>query len=120
MIVKDGLIFATQRSAVMALPFKWEFPGGKLEAGESPQDCLLRELREELDITVRIVQPLKPVTHRYPTFTVTLNPFRCDQISGEPVLHEHLAACWLPPGRLQELDWAEADWPIIASLVVLP
>ncbi len=119
-IVKDGLILATQRSATRSLPLKWEFPGGKLEAGESLRDCLLRELHEELGITVRIVQPLEPVTHRYPTFTVTLHPFRCDQISGEPALYEHLAACWLPPERLHELDWAEADRPIIASLVALP
>lgn len=119
-IEQDGLILATQRSATMSLPLKWEFPGGKLEQGESLQECLERELHEELGITVRIGQGLPPVTHHYPAFSVTLHPFRCDQISGEPILHEHLAACWLPPHRLQELDWAEADWPILETLVAMP
>lgn len=116
----DGLILATQRSAVMSLPLKWEFPGGKLEPDESLQDGLLRELREELGITVRVVQGLAPVTHRYPNMTVTLHPFRCDQLSGDLTLHEHQDSCWLPPERLHELDWAEADWPIIEMLAHRP
>ena len=116
-IKKDGLILATQRSASMSLPLKWEFPGGKLEAGESPEQCLQRELLEELDITVRVGQGLKPVTHQYPTFTVTLYPFLCDNLQGSMVLHEHSAASWLAPHELPTLDWAEADWPIITLLV---
>lgn len=119
MIELDGLILATQRSSVMSLPLKWEFPGGKQEPGESLQDCLLRELQEELGITVRIGQGMAPLTHHYPDVTVTLHPFRCDQINGELTLHEHRAACWLPPHRLNELDWAEADWPIIETLVTM-
>lgn len=119
-IEQDGLILATQRSGSMSLPLKWEFPGGKLEPGESLQDCLLRELREELGVAVRVGQGLEPVTHRYPNMTVTLHPFRCDQLSGELTLHEHRASCWLPPHRLAELDWAEADWPIIETLVTMP
>lgn len=118
-IEHDGLILATQRSCSMSLPLKWEFPGGKLEPGESLQECLVRELREELDITVRVGQGLAPVTHHYPGFSVTLHPFRCDQLEGELTLHEHQASCWLPPRRLHELDWAEADWPIIETLVAL-
>lgn len=117
MIEHDGLILATQRSSSMSLPLKWEFPGGKLEPGESLQECLSRELWEELGITVRVGQGLSPVTHHYPAVTVTLHPFHCDQISAEPILHEHQAACWLPPQRLRELDWAEADWPIIDVLI---
>lgn len=116
-IEQDGLILATQRSNKMSLPLKWEFPGGKLEPGETLQECLLRELQEELGITVRVGQGLAPVDHDYPDFSVTLYPFCCDQPSGQPVLHEHLSSCWLPPARLHELDWAEADQPIIAALV---
>lgn len=119
-IEHDGLILATQRSSSMSLPLKWEFPGGKLEPGESLQDGLVRELREELGITVRVGQGLLPVTYHYPGFIVTLHPFRCDQLSGELTLHEHLASCWLPPARLPELDWAEADWPIIDMLAHRP
>jgi len=119
-IQRDGLILATQRSSTMSLPLKWEFPGGKLEAGESPEECLLRELQEELGITVRVGQGLEPVTHRYPSFAVTLYPFFCDQLQGQMTLYEHSAACWLPPNELSTLDWAEADWPLIFCLTKEP
>ena len=119
-IKNDGLILATQRSATMSLPLKWEFPGGKLEAGESPEQCLQRELQEELAIFVRIGQGLKPITHRYSTFVVTLYPFECDNLQGSMILHEHSAACWLAPDELPTLDWAEADLPIITLLAHHP
>ena len=119
-IKKDGAILATQRSAAMSLPLKWEFPGGKLEAGESLEECLQRELQEELGITVRIGQGLEPVTHCYPAFTVTLYPFFCDMLQGTLVLHEHSDACWLAPHELPALDWADADWPIILRLAEQP
>lgn len=119
-IKKNGLILATQRSATMSLPLKWEFPGGKLEAGESPETCLQRELQEELGITVRVEQGLEPVTHKYPTFVVTLYPFACENLQGDMILHEHRASCWLAPHELPTLDWAEADVPIITLLVQQP
>lgn len=118
-IHKDGLILAAQRPATASLPLKWEFPGGKLEPGETAEECLLRELREELGISVRICQGLEPLTHTYPDLTVTLYPFHCDQVEGDLTLHEHQAACWLPPDRLHTLDWAEADLPLIATLAPL-
>lgn len=118
-IHKDGLILATQRPATTSLPLKWEFPGGKLEPGETPEECLLRELREELGISVRIYQQLEPLTHTYPDLTVTLYPFHCDQPEGELVLHEHQAARWMSPKHLQTLDWAEADLPLITALARL-
>jgi 8-oxo-dGTP diphosphatase len=116
-IQQDGLILAAQRSATMSLPLKWEFPGGKLEAGESPQVCLLRELNEELGISVTIGQGLPPHTHCYPSFTVTLYPFLCHQLQGYITLHEHNDARWLKLTDLLQLDWAEADLPLIQSLV---
>lgn len=119
-IKMDGLILATQRSATMSLPLKWEFPGGKLEAGETAEECLKRELLEELGITVRVGQRLEPVTYCYQTFTVTLHPFLCDQLQGRMILHEHSNACWLAPHELSTLDWAEADWPIISCLTKEP
>lgn len=115
-IENNGMILATQRSATMSLPLKWEFPGGKLEAGETAEACLIRELKEELGITVRVGQRLQPVTHSYPGFMVTLHPFRCNYPEGVLTLHEHSAACWLAPHALSDLDWAEADWPIINEL----
>lgn len=119
-IQQDGLILATQRSATMSLPRKWEFPGGKLETGETPQNCLLRELQEELGISVSINQGLPPLTHSYPAFSVTLYPFLCSRIQGTIILHEHRDARWLSPADLPQLDWAEADLPIIRMLSQTP
>jgi len=113
LIEHDGLVLAAQRSAAMNLPLKWEFPGGKLEAGESAEECLQRELIEEMGVTISVGQPLPLHTHSYETFTVTLYPFICTMTSQTITLHEHAAIAWLPPGELQTLDWAEADWPVI-------
>jgi 8-oxo-dGTP diphosphatase len=72
-------------------------------------------VHEELGLEVAIKAPLTPVTHSYASFTVTLYPFICAIIAGEPVLREHAALAWLPPDALHSLDWAEADAPIIAE-----
>jgi len=112
-IERDGKVLATQRSATMSLPLKWEFPGGKIDEGERPEECLKRELREELDVEVSIGRPLKTVTHQYPTFVVTLYPYICRIRAGDIKLHEHKAFKWLLPEKLHELDWAEADFPLI-------
>ena len=109
----DGKILCTQRSESMSLPLKWEFPGGKINDGESPEECLKRELHEELGIEVTIGAPLPISTYHYPTFSVTLYPFICKIESGEIVLHEHSAMSWMSPEKLQNLDWAEADGPVI-------
>jgi len=115
LIERGGLVLAAQRSAVMSIPLKWEFPGGKLEAGESAEECLQRELVEEMGITIAVGRPLPLHTHSYETFTVTLYPFVCSMGSDAITLHEHAAIAWLPPGELQTLDWAEADWPVLEA-----
>ena len=114
-IERDGLVLAARRSAAMNLPLKWEFPGGKIDHGESGEECLRREISEELGIDVKVGKGLPPVTHDYPSFTVTLYPFVCSIDSGEIVLFEHAAITWLPPEQLHTLDWAEADLPVIGS-----
>jgi 8-oxo-dGTP diphosphatase len=114
-IEKNGTVLATQRSESMSMPLKWEFPGGKIHAGEHPAACLKREVLEELDLEIDVGRALDPVTHHYPAFIVTLYPFVCTIQAGEMKLHEHKAFTWLPPERLHELDWAEADPPIIQS-----
>jgi len=114
-IERGGLVLATQRSAAMSLPLKWEFPGGKIREGETPADCLQRELREELGITAAVVEALSPTTHHYASFSVTLHPFRCAEPSGPITLHEHAALAWVAPADLLSLDWAEADLPVIAA-----
>lgn len=115
-IIRDGLILAAQRSATMSIPLKWEFPGGKLELNESADDCLHRELREELEIAVRIIHALPCHHFTYPTFSVTLMPFICDQLQGEPILNEHAQIAWVTPSLLDKLDWAPADQPVLADL----
>ena len=99
----------------MNMPLKWEFPGGKIDQGESREECLRREIFEELGIEVRVGKNLPPATYDYPAFTVTLYPFICSIDSGEIVLFEHAAISWLPPEQLHTLDWAEADLPVIGS-----
>jgi 8-oxo-dGTP diphosphatase len=118
-IEDDGKVLATQRNITMTMPLKWEFPGGKLHAGESPEECLARELEEELGIRATILYALPPVHHRYEDFTIELIPFVCSLAGGRLVLHEHRALAWLSPHELQELDWPAADLPVIASYLAL-
>jgi 8-oxo-dGTP diphosphatase len=114
-IERNGLVLAAQRSAVMSMPLKWEFPGGKIKSNESPEKCLCRELAEELDVKIAIKQPLAPTTHEYPAVTVTLYPFICSIVAGEIKLNEHAAITWLSSSALFALDWAEADLPVLAA-----
>ncbi|GFO65368.1 (deoxy)nucleoside triphosphate pyrophosphohydrolase [Geomonas paludis] len=112
-IERDGLVLSARRSASMNLPLRWEFPGGKIEPGEGREECLKRELVEEMGVEIAVGCPLTPTTHRYPSFDVTLYPYVCSIVSGEITLHEHSAMTWLPPERMLELEWADADLPII-------
>jgi len=114
-IERDGMVLSALRSASMNLPLKWEFPGGKIEPGEGREECLRRELVEEMGVEIEVGRALTPATHHYPTFTVTLYPYVCSIASGEITLHEHSAISWLPPPRMLELDWADADIPIIVE-----
>ena len=117
-IERDGLVLAARRSATMSLPLKWEFPGGKIDPGESPEECLVRELREELRILVRLEQKLPVSTHQYPSVTVTLHPFVCTMATGHPNPQEHDTVAWFTPEELSTLDWAAADVPVLATYLV--
>ena len=110
-------MLATQRSAKMDLPFKWEFPGGKVEQGEPAEESLIREIQEELDIGIKIIGNLDPQVHLYSEKAVRLIPFLCEIESGEICLKEHLAFKWLPPHELRDLDWAEADVPVVEQFI---
>ena len=114
-IERDGLVLAARRSASMSFPLKWEFPGGKIDPGESPQECLHRELLEEMGVSVCIRAALPSHTHRYPHLSVTLYPFVCTIASGRITLHEHAAVDWLTPETMDSLDWLEADFALIRS-----
>lgn len=116
-ILNDGRILATQRGPGMKLAGKWEFPGGKVEEGESEEACLVREIEEELNIGIRITQKLTPYIHHYPDFSIELIPFTAEYVSGELTLREHANFLWLLPEELKTLDWAEADVRVVEELI---
>jgi 8-oxo-dGTP diphosphatase len=113
-IEKDTLVLCAQRSELMPLPLKWEFPGGKVEAGEALEDCIVREIKEELGIAVSIKEKLPPSIFNYGADQeICLYPFICHIISGAISLKEHKQVAWLAAGELKNLDWAAADIPIV-------
>ena len=113
-IEHNNKVLVTQRSEKMALPLKWEFPGGKIEKGETPEACLIREILEELHINIKITKQLNSNTHQYSeTKTIKLIPFICELTGGEIRLTEHANFLWLNKSELINLDWAEADIPIL-------
>lgn len=116
-IENDGKVLCAQRGPTMSMPLKWEFPGGKLESGETPIQCLRREVEEELGLSISIIEPLPPARHRYATFEIELIPFRCSMLGGELSLLEHAQIVWLRPDELSGLDWAAADIPIVKHYV---
>jgi 8-oxo-dGTP diphosphatase len=115
-LLHQGKVLATQRSEKMDLPGFWEFPGGKMEPGESPTTCSIREIWEELSIGIRISRPLTPVLHTYPNKSIQLIPFLATWESGTLQLTEHAQIQWLAQKDLLSLDWAPADIPILHEL----
>lgn len=97
----------------MPLPLKWEFPGGKIETGETAEECLIREIKEELNIEIEITGSLSPNDHQYPNKLIRLIPFICRQTCGDLALKEHAEYKWVDDKDLLDLDWAEADIPIV-------
>lgn len=117
-IAKEGKVFCCQRSLEKSLPGKWEFPGGKIESGETKQQALVREIKEELEIDIAVSQTdYLSVTYDYDFGVVNLSTFICKVVSGEPKLTEHIQAKWVTFESLSELDWAPADLPIVEKLV---
>jgi len=106
-------VLVTQRSALMSLPLKWEFPGGKIEEGETAEACLIREIKEELNIEIQITGSLSPNDYQYPDKLIRLIPFICRHTGGEIVLKEHADYKWLGVKDLLGLDWAEADVGVV-------
>jgi 8-oxo-dGTP diphosphatase len=113
-IEHNDKVLVTQRSVKMHLPLKWEFPGGKIEKGETPESCLKREIFEELNINIQIKKQLRANIHQYSeTKTIKLIPFICILLSDEIKLLEHANFLWLNKLELLNLDWADADIPIL-------
>ena len=120
-ITKDGKVLCVQRGehAKEYISLKWEFPGGKVEVGENREEALVREIQEELAAEIHELQFLMTVEHSYPDFHMTMHAYTCTLKTGEITLQEHVDMKWLTPEELNQLDWAEADLPVVESLMDL-
>ncbi|MEX0322014.1 MAG: (deoxy)nucleoside triphosphate pyrophosphohydrolase [Puniceicoccaceae bacterium] len=115
----NGQVLATRRNSAGRYPLLWEFPGGKVEADESPESALHRELKEELDFDVCEVTPLEWVNYVDRDFSITLIPFVCKPAQTEgPVPHEHSEVRWIDPADALQLTWAPADIPLVENLEI--
>lgn len=117
-IIKDGQLFATQRGYGNYKDW-WEFPGGKIEPGETPQEALRREIREELATTVSVGELLDTIEYDYPEFHLSMQCYLCTIVSGELTLLEHEAARWLGKDELQSVQWLPADVAIVEKIGTL-
>lgn len=117
-IMKEGRVFATQRGYG---EFKdgWEFPGGKVEAGESPEEALRREIREELEVEVNVGDLIDTIEYDYPAFHLSMKCYACTIAGGSPHLLEHEAARWLNAGQLDSVAWLPADITLIPKIAGL-
>ena len=114
-IIENGKVFATQRGYG---EFKdgWEFPGGKIEPGETPEEAIVREIKEELDTEVEVIELLDTVEYDYPNFHLSMGCFICKIKSGDLVLIEHEAAKWLTKDTLGSLEWLPADMGLVGEI----
>jgi 8-oxo-dGTP diphosphatase len=114
-IKRDNKIFATQRGYG---EFKggWEFPGGKIEKGETPQQALIREINEELDTSIEVGELIDTIEYDYPTFHLSMDCFWCTIKEGELTLKEHEAAKWLAADELETVDWLPADIGLVRKI----
>ena len=114
-VIRDGgRVLLAQRPEGKAQAGLWEFPGGKIEPGETPEEALKREIREELDTEIEVGSLIRTIDYDYPTFHLTLHCFLCTVKSGSLRLNEHEAAKWLRADELYSVDWLPAD------LIILP
>jgi 8-oxo-dGTP diphosphatase len=120
-LIHKGEILCMQRKASERdyISLKYEFPGGKAEAGETMEDALSRELKEELNLDLRV----KPnhyymtVNHTYPDFSITMYCYKCEITNRTIECNDHHHYVWLRPKQLDTLDWASADWPVVKRLM---
>lgn len=114
-ILQEGSVFATQRGYGKWKDW-WEFPGGKIEENETPQEALVREIREELDTEIAVGDLFDTVEYDYPDFHLSMKCYICTVVSGNLVLKEHEAARWLNRENLDSVDWLPADLDLIRKL----
>ena len=117
-IRKDGKYFCVKkgRTKYSYTSYKYEFPGGKIEPGETPQEALRRELAEELDYDISVGSLIVAARHDYPDFSITLTAYLCEPQSDGFVLSEHVDYVWLGAKELRSVDWAEADLAVVRCI----
>lgn len=115
-IVENNKILCAQRGPSKSLANKWEFPGGKIEEGESPEEALEREIIEEMKCEIEVGDQVEHTVHEYDFGIVHLTTFYCKLKKGRPILTEHVAVEWLLPEELSSLEWAPADIPAIHKI----
>ena len=116
-IQKENKIFCAQRNLSKSMGGKWEFPGGKIEVGETNEEALVREIKEELDSDIIVEKYMMTIEHEYPTFHITMHAYLCTLVKGELTLKEHNDSVWLSKEELLKLDWADADKPIVNIII---
>ena len=114
---QNNEIFCARRKDEGELALKWEFPGGKIEFGESNEEALIREIKEELSTEIQVKDFIITVKHQYKTFHLTMHAYYAEVINGDLILNEHTGYKWLKKEELVTLDWAAADLPIVNLLI---
>lgn len=112
-LVTDGKLLITQNGAKSDHPFQWEFPGGKIKKGESYEACIIREIKEELELDIQIIEPLFRVEFDYGIKEILLIPFICTVNSGTLQLNNHINAKWITLYELKDIDFSAADKKLI-------
>ena len=115
-IIKDGKVFSAQRGNSGKTAFKWEFPGGKINPDETPEQALARELLEELSIKVKVHELIYQVVDEYEDVILHIDTYRCELLEGIPTLSEHIALAWSNKEELDKLQFSPADDPVLAKI----
>lgn len=114
---EHGEFYCARRKPGGELSMKWEFPGGKIEKGESHKEALVREIKEELRLDIKVTEFLMTVEHQYSSFHLTMHVYKAKILKGNFILTEHTGQRWLGKDKLLSLDWAAADIPVVHRLM---
>ncbi len=115
-IKKDNKYFICQRGPKGECCHKWEFPGGKIEVGETHQEALVREIKEELNSVIKVNDFIITVNHEYNTFYITMHAYFCELLDGDLEISEHIDKCFIDKDEFSNYDLALADFPIVDNL----